>query len=80
VRGIYAIVDGKTMSEPPPQDLRGPTADDLRVKVFRDREHAGDWRVEKMDDDGGIELALCPQIRLWTQTSGDGGIGPGRNR
>jgi hypothetical protein len=29
-----------------------PTADDLRAKVFRDREHDGDWRVEKMDDDG----------------------------
>jgi hypothetical protein len=36
----------------------GPTADDLRAKVFRDREHSGDWRVEKMDEDGGIELAL----------------------
>jgi hypothetical protein len=35
-----------------------PTADDLRAKVFRDREHSGDWRVEKMDNDGGIELAL----------------------
>ena len=35
----------------------GPTADDLRVKVFRYREHECDWRVEKMDDDGGIELA-----------------------
>src|SRR5437763_9685759 len=36
----------------------GPTADDLRAKVFRDREHTGDWRVEKMDDDSGIEVAL----------------------
>jgi hypothetical protein len=46
------------MSEPPPQDLRGASADDLRAKVFRDREHSGDWRVEKMNDEGGIELAL----------------------
>jgi hypothetical protein len=30
----------------------------LRAKVFRDREHTRDWRVEKMDDDGGIEVAL----------------------
>ena len=43
------------MSQP---DTSGPTADDLRAKVFRDREHNGDWRVEKMDEDGGIELAL----------------------
>src|SRR5205085_3689035 len=43
------------MSQP---DIDDRTADDLRAKVFRDREHAGDWRVEKMDDDGGIELAL----------------------
>ena len=34
-----------------------PTIEDLRAKVFRDREREGDWRVEKMDDDGGIELA-----------------------
>jgi hypothetical protein len=38
-------------------------ADDLRAKVFRDREHPGDWRVEKMDDDGGIELALFEDAR-----------------
>src|SRR3954471_23837545 len=40
------------------RDIDNRTADDLRAKVFRDREHSGDWRVEKMDDDGGIELAL----------------------
>src|SRR3954468_24135261 len=44
-----------TMSQ---RDIEDPTADDLRAKVFRDREHTGDWRVEKMDDDAGIELAL----------------------
>ena len=37
---------------------RAQHEDDLRAKVFRDREHQGDWRVEKMDEDGGIELAL----------------------
>ena len=36
----------------------GPTPHDLRAKVFRDREHIGDWRVEKMDDDGGSEIAI----------------------
>ena len=40
------------------RDIDNRTADDLRAKVFRDREHSGDWRVEKMDDDSGIELAL----------------------
>ena len=30
----------------------GPTADDFRAKVFRDREHTGDWRVEKLEDGG----------------------------
>jgi hypothetical protein len=35
-------------------------------------------------DDGRFDVRLrrsegkCPQTRLWTQTSGDGGIGPGR--
>jgi hypothetical protein len=43
------------MSQPDPS---GPTADDLRAKVFRDREHEGDWRVEKEDEDGGAEIAL----------------------
>src|SRR4051795_10181937 len=40
------------------RDIDNRTADDLRAKVFRDREHSGDWRVEKMDDDSGIEVAL----------------------
>jgi hypothetical protein len=29
-----------------------PTPDDFRAKVIRDREHIGDWRVEKLNDDG----------------------------
>ena len=33
----------------------GPTPEDLRAKVFEDRETAGNWRVEKMDNDGGYE-------------------------
>jgi hypothetical protein len=32
-----------------------PNADDLRAKVFQDREHPSDWRVEKMDEDGRYE-------------------------
>jgi hypothetical protein len=29
--------------------------EDLRAKVFRDREQPAHWRVEKMDTDGGVE-------------------------
>ena len=29
-----------------------------RAKVFEDREAPGDWRVERVDDDGGIEVAI----------------------
>ena len=36
-------------------DTDGPTADDLRAKVFEDRITSGDWRVGKMDEDGGYE-------------------------
>jgi hypothetical protein len=36
----------------------GPTPEDFRAKLFRDREHTGDWRVEKLDDDGRIEVAI----------------------
>jgi len=32
-----------------------PTQDDLRAKVFEDREVQGRWRVEKTEDDGGYE-------------------------
>jgi len=32
-----------------------PNADDLRAKVFADRELPDAWRVEKMDADGGYE-------------------------
>jgi hypothetical protein len=28
------------------------------AKVFEDREAAGDWRVERIDDDGGGEVAI----------------------
>jgi hypothetical protein len=35
--------------------LSGPTPDDLRAKVFEDRETPSNWRVEKMDEDGGYE-------------------------
>jgi len=32
-----------------------PYTDDLRAKVFEDRITPGEWRVEKMDEDGGYE-------------------------
>jgi len=35
---------------------KGPTPEDLRAKVFEDREVPGRWRVEKMDEDGGYEV------------------------
>jgi len=28
------------------------------AKVFEDRLYPGDWRVEWVDDDGGVELAI----------------------
>ena len=36
----------------------GPTPDDFRAKLFRDRKHNGDWRVEKLDEDGSSEIAI----------------------
>ncbi|MFL5266885.1 MAG: hypothetical protein ACJ8AH_09860, partial [Stellaceae bacterium] len=39
--------------------MSGPSPDDFRAKVFRDREHPGDWRVEKLCEDGeSIEVAI----------------------
>ena len=28
------------------------------AKVFEDRQWPGDWRVERIDDDGGIEVVI----------------------
>jgi hypothetical protein len=37
----------------------GPTLEDFRAKVFRDRVHTGDWRVEKLLEDGeSSEVAI----------------------
>jgi len=37
----------------------GPSPDDFRAKVYRDREHPGDWRFEKPQDDGeSIDVAI----------------------
>ena len=39
--------------------MSGPSPDDFRAKVFRDRIHPGDWRVEKLCEDGeSIEIAI----------------------
>jgi hypothetical protein len=43
------------MSQP---DTDGPTAEDLRAKVFEDRITPGNWRVEKMESDGGYEMKV----------------------
>jgi hypothetical protein len=40
-----------------------PTPDDFRAKVFRDRERAADWRVEKLCEDGeSIEVAILSGV------------------
>jgi hypothetical protein len=37
----------------------GPSPDDFRAKLFQDREHTGDWRVEKLQDDSeSIDVAI----------------------
>jgi hypothetical protein len=36
--------------------MSGPNPEDLRAKVFEDRITPGDWRIEKMDGDGGYEV------------------------
>ena len=36
-------------------NIKRPSADDLRAKVFRDRINRDAWRVYKMDTDGGVE-------------------------
>ena len=33
-------------------------SDELRAKVFEDREIPGQWRVEWFDDDGGCEVEV----------------------
>jgi hypothetical protein len=39
--------------------MSGLSPDDFRARVFRDREHLNDWRVEKLCDDGeSIEVAI----------------------
>jgi hypothetical protein len=41
------------MEDAPPLDQN-----DLRARVFRDREYPGDWCVEKMDEEGGYKVAV----------------------
>jgi hypothetical protein len=40
------------------RDIDGPTGQDLRAKVSGTRSTPAIWRVEKMDDHGGIKVAL----------------------
>jgi hypothetical protein len=44
--------------------MSGPSPDDFRAKVFRDRDHPGDWRVEKLDED-------CESIEIARFSGGD---------
>lgn len=30
----------------------------MKAELFKDRETPGDWRVEREDDDGSIEVAI----------------------
>jgi hypothetical protein len=49
----------------------GPTPDDFRAKVFRDRKHTGDWRVEKLLDDGeSSEVAIFSGAMFASAPSG----------
>jgi hypothetical protein len=41
-----------------------PSPEDFRAKVFEDRETRGNWRVEKMDEDGGYEVV---KVFSWTK-------------
>jgi hypothetical protein len=50
----------------------GPTPDDFRAKVFRDREHTGDWRVEKLLDDG--ESSESQSLAVAMSDSGPSGM------
>ncbi|MFL5269494.1 MAG: hypothetical protein ACJ8AH_23385 [Stellaceae bacterium] len=43
--------------------MSGSSPDDFRAKVFRDREHPGDWRVEKLCDDGEFDRGCDFQRR-----------------
>jgi hypothetical protein len=43
----------------------------LRAKVFLDRKHTGDWRVEKLVDDGeSSEVAIFSGAMLASAPSG----------
>ena len=35
---------------------KAPNPNEFRAKVFEDRETPGNWRVEKMDEDGGYQV------------------------
>jgi hypothetical protein len=49
----------------------GPTSDDFRARVFRDRKHTQDWRVEKLLDDGeSSEVAILATAMLASALSG----------
>jgi hypothetical protein len=49
----------------------GPTPDDFCARVFRDRKHTGDWRVEKLLDDGeSSEVAILAMAMLASAPSG----------
>ena len=37
----------------------GPRPEDFRAKVFRDREHTRDWRIEKLEEDGEQVWSRC---------------------
>jgi hypothetical protein len=39
------------------------------AKVFEDREHAGNWRVEWFDDDGGCEVEIFTGTNAWETAS-----------
>jgi len=48
-------------------NMSEPTADQLRAKVFEDRETPGDWRVEKLNADGGYDAVVFTGPDAWQQ-------------
>lgn len=50
-----------TMSEPDNKPS------DLRAKVFEDRVNPGDWRVEKIDAEGEVEVSVFGGPNAWAR-------------
>jgi len=53
-----------------------PTADQLRAKIFEDRETPGDWRVAKLNADGGYDaVKVFTGPDAWNRRSATPSVG-----